>query len=197
MSQSQSFRKRASGDLPSAVDSANHRYYFDTGVGYWIGTFSFAVTDWQGFLKDTLGLVDRLLVLSMALLMRLSGDARITSFLEGFPDEKPAGVVTNTVRITKWGVTLYLLHERYLMHPDGRGVTVDSKERFGPVPFLFSVTKAHAAEVVDNGTHATYYMPLLGTDWVGEYHVAATGDRIRSTLTCDWAEATEDITRVS
>lgn len=187
----------SAGSAPGTTGRANHGYYFDTGVGYWEGTFSFAVTDWRGFLDDGIGPVSRFLVASMAALMGLFGDARITSLLEGFPDEEPAGVVTNEVRVTKWGITLYLLRERYVMHPDGRGVTVDSAERFGPVPFLFTNRKAHPAEVVDGGERAIYYMPLLGADWVGRYRVQEGGDRIESTLSCPWAEAREAIERVA
>ena len=181
---------------PGGTTPANHRYYFDTGVGEWAGSFTFALTDWRAFRDDRIGLANRFLVLSMALAMALLGRARITSVLEGFPNAAPAGEVTNEVRITAFGVTLYLLHERYVMHPDGRGVTVVSRERFGPIPHLFVVEKAHPAEVEDGGRRAVYYMPLLGTDWVGTYEVTDGGDRIESVLSCDWAEGTEVIERV-
>jgi hypothetical protein len=185
-----------SGTATEASSQANHRYYFDTGVGYWSGVFTFRITNWQAFRKDRIGPVNRFLVLSMALTMWVFDRARITSVLKGDPDKEPAGVVTNEVRITLFGITLYLLIERYLMHPDGRGVTVDSRERFGPVPCLFTVDKVHPAEVVDGGKRAIYYMPLLGTDWVGKYRVTDDGDRIESVLSCDWAQGTEVIERV-
>lgn len=194
----------SSDDQPRTSDSApsqsrrlaNHVYYFDTGVGYWTGTFDFRITAWRAFWADSLGVTNRALVLAMAFAIRLFGGARITSLLEGFPDERPNGVVTNEVRLTKFGMTLYLLRERYIIHPDGRGVTVSSRERFGPVPFLFRATKAHPAEILDNGSQAIYYMPLLGTDWVGRYHVRPDRDHIESVLTCSWGEATEVIDRV-
>lgn len=176
--------------------TANHVYYFETGVGYWTGIFDFRITDWRAFWADSLGVTNRMLVLAMAVVMRLFGVANITSLLEGFPDERPAGVVTNEVRLAKFGLTLYLLRERYLIHPDGRGVTVSSRERFGPVPFLFRSTKAHPAEILDEGSRAIYYMPLLGTDWVGRYHVRTDRNHIESVLTCSWGEATEVIDRV-
>lgn len=179
-----------------ATDRANHRYYFATGVGYWTGTFTFTITNWRAFRQDQIGLINRALVLLMEFTLRWVDEARITSSLEGFPDEEPAGVVTNEVRITVWRITLYLLRERYVMHPDGYGVTVDSRERFGPIPFLFTTEKAHPAEVVDDGQRAIYYMPLLGTDWIGRYQVSDSGDRIESVLSCEWAEATEVIERV-
>ena len=175
---------------------ANHRYYFDTGVGDWTGTFTFAITDRQAFRSDPIGLVNRFLVIMMASVIGIVGWARITSHLEGAEADGPAGVVTNEVRISLWGITLYLLLEEYVMHPDGRGVTVVSKERFGPVPKVFTRRKAHPAEVVDEGRRAIYYMPLLGTDWVGRYGVSADGNRIESVLTCDWGRGIEVIERV-
>jgi hypothetical protein len=175
---------------------ANYQYYFATGVGYWTGTFTFSVTDWRAFREAKIGIINRLLVVLMDLVMRVVGEARITSHLKGYPDEEPAGVVTNEVRITLWRITLYLLKERYVLHPDGRGVTVASTERFGPIPFVFTAQKAHPAEVVNGGTRAIYYMPLLGADWVGRYHTKNDGDRIESILNCEWGEATEVIDRV-
>lgn len=186
----------AAGETTESTDRANHNYYFETGVGYWVGTFNFELTDWRAFRADPIGFVNRLLVVMMVVATTLFGRAHITSVLRGYPEEEPAGVVTNDVRITKFGVTLYLLRERYVLHPDGRGVTVDSRERFGPVPFLFSREKAHPAEVVEGGERAIYYMPLLGTDWVGRYQVSEDGRRIESELTCPWATATEVIDRV-
>ena len=186
----------AISETSSINQSPNHSYYFETGIGYWIGTFDFEVSDWNAFWSDSISLVDRFLVLSMAIVMGLVRNARITSYLEGFPKEQPAGVVTNEVRITKFGVTLYLLHERYILHPDGHGVTVASKERFGPLPFLLTRTKVHPAEVMDGGTKATYYMPLLGTDWIGHYQVRPDHNHIESVLECRWGKAREIIDRV-
>lgn len=184
------------GEALDAAVRANHRYYVDTGIGHWTGTFDFDLTDWRAFRQDRIGAVNRILVISMVLLTTLFGNARITSVLAGFPDEQPAGVATNEVRITKWGITVYLLRERYVMHPDGRGVTVDSKERFGPIPFVFASRKAHPAEVLDGGTRAIYYLPLLGTNWIGDYRVAADGKRIDANLSCRWGEASEIIEHV-
>lgn len=190
-------KPRMSDSAPSQSRRlANHVYYFETGVGYWTGTFDFRITGWRAFWADSLGVTNRALVLAMAFAMRLFGVANITSLLEGYPGERPAGMVTNEVRLTKFGMTLYILRERYIIHPDGRGVTVSSRERFGPIPFLFRTTKAHAAEVLDDGARAIYYMPLLGTDWVGRYHVRPDRNHIESVLTCSWGEATEVIDRV-
>jgi hypothetical protein len=132
----------------------------------------------------------------MVFIMKLLGSAQITSRLEGFQDEGAAGIVTNEVRITKLGVTLYLLREKYILQPDCRQVLVQSKERFGPFPFLFNVSKEHPAEILDAGMRSIYYMPLLGTDWIGRYVVRQDRNHIDAVLICNWAEAKEVINRV-
>lgn len=175
---------------------ANRSYYLETGMGDWAGAFTFQITDWKGFRKDKIGIKNRFLVLMMALLSGVFGKSSITSRLEKGPDESGRSVATNEVRIKKFGLTLYLLLERYILHPDCRQVLVQSKERFGPLSFLFNVEKEHPAEVLEEGRHAIYYMPLLGTDWVGSYKVREDSNHIDSILTCPWAEATEKIDRV-
>jgi hypothetical protein len=63
------------------------------------------------------------------------------------------------------------------------------------LPFLFNRQKEHPAEVREGGLHATYFIPLLGADWTGEYQVSNAGNHIESLLTCAWAEARESIDR--
>jgi hypothetical protein len=116
--------------------------------------------------------------------------------LVGDREAGETGIVTNDVRITKFGIPLYLLTERYVLHPDGRRLTVESRERFGPVPFLLNRRKTHPAEILDGGMRAIYYIPLLGADWVATYRVRADRRHIDSTMICDWGEAHETIDRV-
>ena len=100
------------------------------------------------------------------------------------------------MRISRLGLTLYLLREGYILSSDGMRVYVRSTERFGPLPFLFNREKAHPAHVLDLGRRAKYFIPLLGADWIGEYQVLQEGNHIESLLTCEWAEARESIDRV-
>ncbi len=171
--------------------------YYSTGVGSWIGTFTFRVTHWRAFWSAALGFQNRLLVIGMALLMTLLRRAKITSTIIGYPDQNEAGVATNLVRISAFGTTLYLLREEYILNPDGMGVFVRSSERFGPLPLLFNRDKAHPAQVLEGGQRAKYFIPLLGADWIGEYEVSETRNHIQSLLTCAWAEARESIDRVT
>lgn len=175
---------------------ASHRYYFEGGRGNWAGRFDFELTDWAAFWADEIGIINRFLVLMMVFVTTAFGQAEIRSTLGGDPEREPLAKGTNEVRITKWGITLYLLRERYHLHPDGRCVTVDARERFGPIPLLISSRKAHPAEIHPDGRGAIYYMPLLGTDWIGTYDVQEQQTRIEATLTCEWAEATEVIHHV-
>lgn len=174
---------------------ASSVYYFEIGRGDWTGTFSFKVTSWRAFWNDSISLVNRFLALSMAFTTVLLGKGYIVSRLEAYPERGDAGVATNDVRITKLGLTIYRLQEEYVLNPDGRQVEVRSRERFGPIPFLFNVRKQHPAEILDAGMRAIYYIPLLGSDWVANYTVRSDRDHIDSVMTCPWGEAQEVIDR--
>jgi hypothetical protein len=189
-----------SGTTPDAASHrsstpANHVYYFGVGRGAWRGEFSFQMLDWRAFWRDRIGLKHRFLTLAMALVQRLLGSATIVSQVDAFPSWGPNGVATNVVRIRKLGVTLYLLREQYVLDPDGSRVFVHSRERYGPIPFLFRAKKRHPAVIKDEGRRATYLdMPLLGTLWEGRYAVL-DDDHIDAELRCPWGLAKEVIAR--
>ncbi len=189
-------RSPGSGGTDAADSGCQNRtYYFEVGPGEWRGAFGFRVTDWRRFLRASLGLRDRLLVVAMALTVRLFGRATITSAVTAHPDRGEAGVATNEIRISKFGITLYLLREEYRLDRNCRDATVVSEERFGPVAGLLESHKEYPAEV-DPGPRATYHMPLLGAEWTGRYEPSDDHDRIDAELTCAWATASETIHRV-
>ena len=176
----------------------NQLYYFRVGKGTWTGRFSFHIENWRAFWRDRIGLKNRFLALSMVIAQKLLGTSTIVSTMRAFPEWGPNGVATNMVRIKKLGVTMYLLKEQYVLDPDGTKVYVHSRERFGPIPFLFRMTKRHPARVHNEGRGSTYLdMPLLGTLWEGDYQVLEDQDHIDAKLTCEWAAAREIISRIS
>ncbi|MCH8883399.1 MAG: hypothetical protein IIA41_07870, partial [SAR324 cluster bacterium] len=185
-------RGASAGETP-----ANEFYYFRVGLGDWRGAFHFRFTGQRKFWADSLGLKNRFLALSMAAVSALFGKARILSHVEGSLTDGKAGVAWNSVRIVKFGITLYLLRERYVLNSDGRNVRVVSDERFGPIPFLFRTAKEHPAEILDGGMRAIYHIPLLGTKWIAEYTVHPDRDHIDAVMRCPWGEASEVIDRVS
>lgn len=172
---------------------ANFVYYFEIGLGDWVGTFHMTVTSWKMFREAPLGIRDRFLALSLVGVLTALGPAPIVSHLDGNPRQGNAGVVFNAVKISRFGITLYLLREHYELDADGRHVRVVADERFGPVPFLFRNHKTHSAEVVDGGMRAIYYLPLLGAQWVAAYKVADDRRHIDSRMICPWATAAEII----
>lgn len=181
--------------MTTADEAPNRVYYFRVGAGRWTGTFDFAFTDRAKFRADKIGVENRLLAIAMQWTIQLLGKGSITSLILGFPDQGKAGVATNLVVIRKLGITLYRLEERYILDTNGRDVWVESKERFGPIPFLFNDRKQHPAEILDGGMASVYYIPLLGAQWVGRYTVRADRNHIESVLTCPWAVAHEVIDR--
>src|SRR5689334_2051738 len=99
-------------------EPANIVYYCRIGVGRWIGDFDFRLTDWSHFRADAIGFKNRFLALGLIAIFRIFRSAPISSTLTREPDSQPT-VVDNLVRIYKFGVTLYLLHEHYTLAPDG------------------------------------------------------------------------------
>jgi hypothetical protein len=178
-------------------DLPNHIYYFKVGVGRWSGTFDFAITEWAKFRSANLGFKNRLLAIGMNWTIRQLGKAQIQSCIIGHPQEGESGVAQNLVIIRVWGIVFYRLQERYILNANGRDVWVESKERFGPIPFLFNNKKQHPAEILDNGMRSVYYIPLLGAQWIGRYTVREDCSHIHSALTCDWAVGHEVIDRVN
>ncbi|MFG2985542.1 hypothetical protein ACGFYQ_30515 [Streptomyces sp. NPDC048258] len=186
------------GSAPPHSDAPSHIYYFDVGAGNWQGEFTFRVTSWRR-LRNTagVGLRNRALVVAMALTQRLTGASRLESTIVATPSAGAFGVADNVVRLSKFGVTLYLLKERYLLAPDGRGVTVEANEQFGPVPGILSRKFTYPAEIQPSGMGSTYHMPLLGSPWKATYQVGADRQSLAGELVCDWAKATENARRVS
>ena len=181
-------------DAPVAVPS--HFYYFTVGTGTWHGDFAFQVTSWRGLLNRGVGLRNFLLATAMHWVQHCPGETRLDSTIEARPDDGTFGVAENTVRLSRFGVTLYLLHERYILDPDGHRVQVEARERFGPISDVLSRTFEYPAEIADGGMASTYFMPLLGTPWTATYRVAENRKQLTGILTCEWARATERAHRV-
>ena len=179
---------------PALLDSQT--YYVRIGRGHWRGTFGFRITDRTTFRNASLTLKERLLARGMELMHRLTGDARIDSDVWARPEEGVAGVAGNTVRISRFGITFYLLRETYTLDPNGSDVAVHAHERFGPIPFLLRNEKRHAAAIHADGMSSTYYIPLLGADWIASYTVHVDRTHIDGLLTCAWAQATETIQKL-
>jgi hypothetical protein len=171
------------------VLSDSQVYYFEIGHGVWRGEFDFRITDHAAFKRAALTFKERLLLRGMQLMT----PGRIDSKLWDDPARDAAGVAGNTVRISKFGVTVYLLKETYTLDPNGSDVAVHAHERFGPIPFLFRNEKRHPAVIHADGMSSTYYIPLLGADWVAKYTVHPDRRHIDGVLTCDFAEAHEII----
>ncbi len=167
-------------------------YYFTIGAGRWGGSFTFRITSWRSFFDAPLGLRNHLLLIGLWLTQRL-GKARITSNMQARPEDGVAGVAGNVVRISKLGVTLYLVTETYTIAADGSDVSVQAHERFGPLPFLFNNDKRYTAVIHAGGMSSTYDMPLLGEKWTANYVVAAGRTHIDGHLTCPYGECEEVI----
>jgi len=178
-----------SAQLPS------HIYYFEVGAGRWAGTFRFGVTGWREMLRAHIGVKNVLLAAAMQVTQRVTGPSRLTSVVVPHPDEGEHGVVDNAVRLTRFRVHLYDLHERYVLSPDGQGVRVVAREHFGPIPRILSRSFEYPAQIRSDGLGSVYHMPLLGSPWTATYQVGTDRRSLAGALRCTWAEADERATR--
>ncbi|TQF01362.1 hypothetical protein E6W39_02810 [Kitasatospora acidiphila] len=179
------------------IDAPSHVYYFQVGTGTWHGSFAFRVTSWSRLRAGRIGLRNTVLVAVMQLTQWVTGKSQLASTIVAKPSEGAFGEADNTVRLSKFGVTQYLLRESYVLDPDGTGVTVHAKEQFGPVPGILSRSFTYPAEIHEGGLSSTYHMPLLGDQWTATYHVAPGHDGLAGHLVCGWAIATEEVRRVA
>jgi hypothetical protein len=177
--------------------AANRNYYFHIGAGDWSGRFTFRLTSFRAFWRDGLSLKNRFLVVGLTLLMGLLRSAKIDSSVRAFADQGSNGVAFNLVRISALGTTLYTLRETYTMLGDGTSVFVESTQRFGPLPFLFNSRMRYDAKVDEGGTHTLYFLPLLGANWIGDYHVSLDERELNSVLTCPWGHAEEHVRKLA
>jgi hypothetical protein len=174
---------------------ASHVYYFDVGSGLWTGSFRFQVTSWRVMFRSRIGIKNALLVVLMHATQTLTGPSYLTSVVVLHRDEGPLGVVDNDVRLSRFGVQLYSLQERYELNEDGLRVRVVAHERFGPIPRILSRSFTYPAEIRSDGFGATYHMPLLGSPWTATYEVGADRRSLAGILRCNWAVAHENATR--
>lgn len=175
---------------PSEFPSS-HIYYFQVGSGVWQGNFTFRVISWSLLARSKTGVVNKVLAALMHAAQRLAGPSCLDSTIMGRPNEGPHGVAENQVIISKWGIPLYVLHERYVLDGDGSHVTVQAVEHFGPFPRWLRRVFTYPAEIVDDGLGSVYYMPLLGAAWTATYQVVNDRQTLVGELVCEWAKGQE------
>jgi hypothetical protein len=180
-----------------AADAPSHVYYFQVGTGTWHGSFAFRVTSWSRLRSGAIGWRNTLLVVVMQLSQWATGKSRLESTIIARPTAGAFGEADNTVRLSRFGVTQYLLRERYVLDPDGTRVTVHAKEQFGPVPGILSRSFSYPAEIHPGGMSSTYHMPLLGDQWTASYQVTPDHNGLSGHLVSGWATATEQVRRVT
>ena len=172
-------------------------YYFEIGKGEWAGAFLFEVTDWNQFWKAKISLKHRLLTLAMALTTRLFKRANFHSRITASPDQGEAGIASNSIRLYRFGITLFISNEDYVLDRDGSGVTVKGQERFGPIPFLFREYVEYPATIHEGGMSSTYHLPMLDSQWIARYQVRPDRNGVNGVLECAWGRAEEIMNRIA
>ena len=169
----------------------NQIYYFEVGRGNWHGRYSFVIRSWKGFRKSTMPLKYKILVLMMNMVNRVFGNSNIRSTITASPGMEISGIANNDYRVRKFGFTLFYSNEDYILDANGTDVVVRPRERFGPIPFLFRETDSYTARIHSLGMSSTYYIRLLGDDWIGNYQVAEGKRHVKGILDNGWATVVE------
>ena len=173
----------------------NEIYYFEIGKGEWTGEFWFEVTDWSNFWKTRISFSRRFLTLAMALAIKLFKKAYIHSRITAFPEQGAAGIASNSYRLYRLGITLFISEEDYILDADGSSVIVKAHERFGPIPFLFREYVEYPATIHAGGMSSTYHLPMLDSQWLAKYQVRPDRNQVTGVLECDWGRAEEIMNR--
>ncbi len=165
----------------------NQIYYFEVGKGQWNGRYSFAIKDWKGFRKSKMVFKYKCLVIMINLINKIFGHSKIKSMITATSAMEKTGVANNDYRVSKFGITLFYSNEDYILNINGTDVIVKPKERFGPIPFLFKEDDEYTAKIHSFGMSSTYFIKLLGDNWIGNYTVAKDKKHVKGILNNGWA----------
>lgn len=179
--------------ISSQSIGAPFQEYFEPKQGRWRGEYRFSITPWGALTTSPVGMADRCMVVSLALLCKLFGNLRIETEVDTSKLER--GEVLHATRISKWGVTLFRSVERFLMEDDGRKLTVRGDQRYFP-----SMGKARDygesfGEIGEDGSRALYSFEWLGTRLRQES--IPEGARLGFTQDTDWSHGEFVLTHLS
>jgi len=170
------------------MPTASQVYYGSIGRGDWQGTFVFEVRSWRRLWTARVGIGNLALVVTLLLVQRVLGAARIQSQIR----DESALVFTNVYRLRKLGITLCEFRDLYRLRDDGTRVDVRTDLRYGPIPGILRSRVEYEATISNGGFVSRYDgLALLGSVWIGRYWVHPDQDRVSGVLTCTWAEAFE------
>lgn len=170
------------GDMPTQM-------YFLPKQGRWRGVLRFRVTNWRQFWATPMRWLERLGVLSMALLPKALG----ATWIETTVDSARAEVV-HTTQISKWGMVFFRSTERFALHNNGRDFTVRGEQRLWPTWSAEEYRDSHG-QVDEAGACASYVFSVLGG--VLRQRTEPAGEDLRAYQTTDWSHSEFLLRRVS
>ncbi len=169
----------------------NQIYYFQKTEGTWKGNLNFKIKSWFKMYRSTIGIKNKILITKLRLFQIIFGKPSIQSTISTFSNEGKAGTSKNDFRIYKGWLTLAVSNEDHILSPDGKGVTVDAKVRFGLLSFLFNEHDVYPAVIYDKGLKALFHIDLLGTKFMGNYTVNEDDKQLLKIIENDWVRAEE------
>lgn len=170
-------------------DDTPTQLYFLPKQGRWRGVLTFRVTDWRRFLASPMSWLERLGVLSMALLPKALGATRIETTVDCARTE-----VVHTTQLSKWGMAFFRSTEHFVLHDNGRDFAVRGEQRLWPTWSAQEYRDSHG-QVDAAGERASYVFSVLGT--VLSQRTEPAGEGLQIYQNTDWSDSEFLLHRVS
>jgi len=106
------------------MDQANTFHYFRHHQGHWQGRYHFSICNWSVFWQARLSLMERLQLLSLALLPFLSLKTQV--------EAEKAGAVVHRTWLEIAGICCFKSVETLYLHPDGRNLHSKQVQQLWP-----------------------------------------------------------------
>lgn len=172
-------------------DDPPNRSYYRAVAGRWRGDLALTITDWDAFSRSGMSLMDRLLVRSLVVAMRLFGPFR----LETSVDASAPGVVVHTTRVAKWGITMMRSLEHIALAADGRAARMRIEMR-API-FSPARVEDDTPVVIDAaGLRASYRFSWFGAPMRQEAERNAEGTVVTLLQTTSFSRSEQRLQRV-
>lgn len=165
--------------------------YYRHHHGQWQGVYRFQIKSWPIFWKAGLGLINRLVLLNLAMASRLGIRIWVHTTLDA--SEVESGQVVHTTKIGKFGVAFYASREVFTLNAHGVTMELARVQRLWPLSF-WPLPEDHGTGNVSEDGCATY-------DWVWyDRRMMQTtqpeADGLRLTQVSDWSWATVLLNRL-
>jgi hypothetical protein len=170
-------------------DETPAQLYFLPKQGRWRGVVTFRVTSWRRFLASPMSWLERLGVVSMAVLPTALGATRIETTVDYNRQE-----VVHTTQLSKWGMVFFRSTEHFVFHDNGRDLAVRGEQRLWPT-WRAQQYRDSRGQIDEAGACASYVFSVVGTTL--HQRTEPAGEGLQVYQNTDWSASEFLLHRVS